>query len=106
MIPLTERSSTAQTAIPQPGGTLLELVVRNHSSVLARLVNLCARRAYSIEALFCPPAPHAAQRSLWLLLEARCSLEQIERQLLKLEDVHAVRRHSRDMMLMTAVGAR
>jgi acetolactate synthase-1/3 small subunit len=79
---------------------LLELTVRNHPSVFARLTALCSRRAYTIQGLCCLPAPDGAQRSLWLLVRAHCALEQVERQLLKLEDVCAVRSHGSESPML------
>jgi acetolactate synthase small subunit len=81
-------------------GALLELTVLNHPSVFARLANLCSRRAYVIEGMFCPPAPDAAERRLWLLVQTKCSPQQVEQQLLKLEDVCLVRTHGSDHPLL------
>ena len=82
---------------------LLELTVRNHPSVFARLTALCSRRAYTIQGLCCLPAPDGPERRLWLLVHAHCAMEQIERQLLKLEDVRAVRRHGSDCVMPVQV---
>jgi acetolactate synthase-1/3 small subunit len=79
---------------------LLELTVRNHPSVLARLTALCSRRAYTLQGLCCLPAPEGAQRSVWVLVCANCALEQVVRQLLKLEDVFAVRSHGRESPML------
>jgi len=72
---------------------VLEVTVHNHAGVLAHVCSLFARRAYNLEAVFC--APHGtAESRIWLLVNEAQRLEQIQQQLLKLEDVRSVRRHS------------
>jgi len=80
--------------------TVLELTVSDHPSVLARLTSLCSRRAYTIGAMLYPPAARLPERQLWLLVHSNCAAEQIAQQLLKLEDVRAVRHHGPEHPLL------
>ena len=81
--------------LPQTGfaKVVLELEVNNHPGVMSHICNLFARRAFNMEGILCMPVAGGERSRIWLLVFEDQRLEQIIRQLEKLEDVLAVRRH-------------
>ncbi len=75
---------------------VLELTVRNHPGVLSQVCGLFARRAFNVEGVLCMPVGDGARSRVWLLVAEDERLEQVLRQLGKLEDVREVRRHGAD----------
>jgi acetolactate synthase-1/3 small subunit len=76
----------------QPQGAVLRLLVRNHPGVMSHVCGLFARRAFNVEGILCLPLAEGARSVVLLLLAAGdARLEQLERQLRKLEDVLDVR---------------
>ena len=73
--------------------TVLELDVNNHAGVMSHIVGLFSRRAYNVEGILCMPVGDATRSRIWLLVKEDERLEQMVRQVEKLEDVLAVRRH-------------
>ena len=74
-----------------PDMQLLKLTVNNHPGVLSHVSGLFARRAYNLEGVMVRPVRSDASRSrMWLLVQEEDRLEQITRQLEKLEDVLSV----------------
>ena len=73
--------------------TVLELDVNNHAGVMSHVVGLFSRRAYNVEGILCMPVGDATRSRIWLLVKEDERLEQMVRQVEKLEDVLAVRRH-------------
>ena len=74
-----------------PDMQLLKLTVNNHHGVLSHVSGLFARRAYNLEGVMVRPVRSDASRSrMWLLVQEEDRLEQITRQLEKLEDVLSV----------------
>ncbi|MBI4517480.1 MAG: ACT domain-containing protein [Deltaproteobacteria bacterium] len=81
-------SGRRQVAVP--AGVVLRLLVRNHPGVMSHICGLFARRAFNVEGIVCLPADDVAggARSVVLLLVNKDQrLEQLVRQLAKLEDV-------------------
>lgn len=72
---------------------ILELTVHNHPGVMSHVSGLFARRAYNVEGILCMPFGDKSQSRIWLLVDREKSLEQMVKQVQKLEDVLAVRRH-------------
>ena len=85
-----------QTSRGRRGGAVLELTVRNHPGVLSHVCGLFARRAFNVEGVLCLPVGDGARSRIWLLVAADERLEQLTRQLGKLQDVREVRRHGAD----------
>lgn len=87
-------------AEPLPRASLakvvLELDVGNHPGVMSHICNLFARRAFNVEAILCMPLADGRHSRVWLMVFDDQRLEQMVRQLEKLEDVFAVRRHGAD----------
>jgi len=75
--------------------TVLELRVNNHPGVMSHVVGMFSRRAYNVEGILCMPVGGggSAISRIWLLVNEDGRLEQMIKQLEKLEDVLGVRRH-------------
>ncbi|MDR0441739.1 MAG: acetolactate synthase small subunit [Candidatus Accumulibacter sp.] len=72
---------------------ILELEVNNHAGVMSHVVGLFSRRAYNVEGIVCMPIGDGRQSRIWLKVNEETRLEQMIRQIEKLEDVLVVRRH-------------
>ncbi len=75
------------------GRAVLELTVRNHPGVMSHVCGLFSRRAYNLEGILCMPIGSGEQSRIWLLVDEDQRLDQVVRQVEKLADVLAVRRH-------------
>ena len=73
--------------------TVLELEVNNHAGVMSHVVGMFSRRAYNVEGILCMPVGDGVTSRVWLLVGEDVRLEQMVKQVEKLEDVLAVRRH-------------
>ena len=73
--------------------TTLELDVKNHAGVMSHVVGLFSRRAYNVEGILCMPMGDGQASRIWLMVNEDVRLEQMIRQIEKLEDVLSVRRH-------------
>lgn len=75
------------------GRTVLELTVNNHPGVMSHVSGLFSRRAYNVEGILCMPTGDGSRSRIWLLVNEDARLDQVVKQVLKLEDVIDVRRH-------------
>jgi acetolactate synthase-1/3 small subunit len=75
---------------------VLALTVNNHPGVMSHICGLFARRAFNVEGILCMPIGTGAQSRIWLRVHADHRLEQMLKQLTKLEDVVGVQRHGAD----------
>jgi acetolactate synthase-1/3 small subunit len=75
---------------------VLELTVRDHPGVMAHVCGLFSRRAYNVEGVLCMPVGDGARSRVWLLVNEDARLEQMIKQLHRLEDVIDVSRHHAD----------
>lgn len=73
--------------------TVLELSVKNHPGVMSHICGLFARRAYNVEGIACMPVNGGGTSKIWLLVDADSRLDQMVKQVDKLEDVLGVERH-------------
>jgi acetolactate synthase-1/3 small subunit len=73
--------------------TVLELEVNNHAGVMSHVVGMFSRRAYNVEGIACMPVGDGVTSRIWLLVGEDVRLDQMVKQVEKLEDVLAVRRH-------------
>lgn len=73
--------------------TVLELDVNNHAGVMSHVVGLFSRRAYNVEGILCMPVGDGKISRIWLLVNEDARLDQMVKQVEKLVDVQAVRRH-------------
>jgi acetolactate synthase-1/3 small subunit len=71
--------------------TVLDLLVNNHPGVMSHVCGLFSRRAFNVEAILCLPVNGGAESRIWLLVNEDERLEQMIRQMRKLQDVHDVR---------------
>lgn len=83
---------------------VLRLAVRNHPGVLSHVSGLFARRAFNLDGVLCLPIDDGT-RSVILLLVRADDLEQLERQLAKLEDVLEIRREPEGRCTFAALAA-
>jgi acetolactate synthase-1/3 small subunit len=72
---------------------VLELRVRNHAGVMSHVVGLFSRRAFNVEGILVLPIGEGTESRIWLLVNDDERLEQLEKQLRKLEDVLEVGKH-------------
>ena len=75
---------------------VLEIDVNNHPGVMSHVVGLFSRRAYNVEGILCLPVGDGSQSRIWLMLIEDQRLPQMIKQVEKLEDVIAIRRHNAD----------
>ena len=73
---------------------ILEIDVNNHPGVMSHVVGLFSRRSYNVEGILCLPVGNGECSRIWLLLEEDIRLEQVIKQVKKLEDVVSVRQHA------------
>lgn len=83
---------------------VLELDVNNHAGVMAHVVGLFSRRACNVEGILVLPLADATKSRIWLMVNEDARLEQMIRQVGKLEDVLAVRRHGGDHPVFERLG--
>lgn len=96
---ITKRHS--ETGLPQ---TVLELDVNNHAGVMSHIVGLFSRRAYNVEGILCMPVGTGRTSRIWLTVNEDARLEQMIRQIEKLEDVLVVHRHGAGHEVFERVG--
>src|SRR5215472_9473807 len=88
---LSEPSNEGQPAMPERGA-ILRLRVRNHFGVMTHVCSLFSRRAFNLDAIICLPIGDGTQSSVLLMVNEEERLDQLIRQLAKLEDVLEVNR--------------
>ena len=71
--------------------TVLDVLVKNHPGVMSHVCGLFSRRAFNVEAILCLPTNGGDESRIWLLVIEDDRLEQMIRQMRKLQDVHDVR---------------
>jgi acetolactate synthase I/III small subunit len=76
-------------------GILIELTVNNHPGVMSHICGLFSRRAYNLEKILCFPMAQKTHSKMWLLVKEEDKLEQVIKQLEKLNDVRRLY-HRRD----------
>jgi acetolactate synthase I/III small subunit len=83
---------------------VLRLHVRNHPGVMSHVCGLFARRAFNVEGILCLPVGDGARSAILLLVHDDERLEQMIRQLRKLEDVVDIERASEAREAFTVAG--
>lgn len=73
-------------------GAILRLRVRNHFGVMTHVCSLFSRRAFNLDAIICLPMGDGAESTVLLMVNENQRLDQLIRQLAKLEDVLQVNR--------------
>jgi acetolactate synthase I/III small subunit len=84
---------------------VLELDVDNQAGVMSHVVSLFSRRAYNVDGIVCLPVGSGQHSRIWLLVNEDLRLEQMIKQLEKLEVVQSVRRHRADHEVFTRLEA-
>ncbi|MCL2459503.1 MAG: ACT domain-containing protein [Desulfobulbus sp.] len=87
-MPATDADLTAAT-LASPT-TILRLTVNNHPGVMLQICGLFARRAFNLEGILCTAIGQGDASRIWLTIDAADKLDQIVKQLAKLEDVLAI----------------
>ena len=72
---------------PEERGIVLRLLVRNHPGVMSHVCGLFARRAFNVEGILCMPVGDGTRSVALFLVHEDERVEQLVRQLRKLEDV-------------------
>ena len=75
---------------PADATTILCLTVNNHPGVMLKICGLFARRAFNLAGIFCTAIGRGDTSRIWLVVDAATKLDQVVKQLAKLEDVLAV----------------
>ncbi|WP_430735193.1 acetolactate synthase small subunit [Halodesulfovibrio aestuarii] len=70
--------------------TVLDILVNNHPGVMAHVTGLFSRRAFNVEAILCLPVADTSTSRIWLLVNEDGRLDQMMRQMRKLQDVYEV----------------
>ncbi len=83
---------TADNTTPKNNGStiILELSVNNHPGVMSHICGLFSRRAYNLEKILCFPIPQSKISQMWLQVNEQNNLDQVIKQIEKLEDVKQV----------------
>lgn len=76
--------------MPARADVVLRLRVRNHPGVMSHVCGLFARRAFNVAGIICVPVADGTESAVLLLVQDDDRLEQMIRQLAKLEDVCAI----------------
>ncbi len=71
---------------------ILRLLVRNHPGVMSHVCGLFARRGFNVEGILCLPIDDGTRSVILLVVDDDERLEQLIRQLRKLEDVLEIQR--------------
>jgi len=100
----TTSSASAFACAPACAAAVLRLLVRNHPGVMSHVCGLFARRAFNVEGILCLPVDDGMRSVILLVVNDDDRLEQLIRQLRKLEDVIEIRRapESRDVFATIA----
>lgn len=103
----TSAPETARTTIPNTtrAAAILRLLVRNHPGVMSHICGLFARRGFNVDGILCLPVGDATRSVILLVVNEDERLEQLIRQLRKLEDVLDVRRVPEAQAAFAAVAA-
>lgn len=84
---------------------VLEIDVNNHAGVMSHVVGLFSRRAFNVEGILCLPVGNGEKSRIWLLVNEDTRLPQMIKQVEKLEDVIAIRRHNADHAVFSELEA-
>ena len=83
---------TRATSNERRATAFLRLLVRNHAGVMSHICGLFARRSFNVDGILCLPVGDRSRSAILLAINDDERLEQLMRQLLKLEDVIEVTR--------------
>lgn len=89
------------TTPASPQQTVLEMKVHNHPGVMSHVCGLLARRSYNVEGIICLPMHDKSYSRIWLLINEEERLNQVIKQIQKLQDVVNVQRHGVEHRIFT-----
>ncbi len=98
------QTTPLESTAPTYTGAILRLLVRNHPGVMSHVCGLFARRAFNVEGILCLPIDDGRCSAILLEVNDDERLEQLIRQLRKLEDVVEVHRAPEARAAFAAVG--
>jgi acetolactate synthase-1/3 small subunit len=75
---------------------LLELTVHNHPGIMSHICGLFSRRAFNVEGILCVPIGTGERSRVRLFVHEDERLDQVVKQVQKLEDVLEITRHQAD----------
>ncbi|HYC01224.1 MAG TPA: acetolactate synthase small subunit [Candidatus Limnocylindrales bacterium] len=87
-----------------PAHAVLEVEVCNHPGVMSHVVGLFSRRAYNVDGILVMPIGDGTRSRIWLRVAEDARLEQMMKQVAKLEDVLEVRRHGAGHAVFERIG--
>jgi len=87
-MPKTDPQPLRETTIMEPA--ILRLIVNNHPGVMLQICGLFARRNFNLDGIFCTAIDQGTTSCIWLKVNETEKLDQVVKQLAKLEDVLAV----------------
>ena len=90
---------------PQSSLVLLRLTVNNHPGVMLQICGLFARRGFNLEGIFCTAIGQGETSCIWLEVHASDKIEQVVKQVAKLEDVLSVEERPDAWEQITAMAA-
>ncbi len=93
-----------ESSVSVDGSAVLRLLVRNHAGVMSHVCGLFARRAFNVEGILCVPVGDRTRSAVLLLVKEDARLEQLVRQLRKLEDVIEIHRDPGAQAAFEAIG--
>jgi len=94
---------SSEAFITVPAGAVLRLLVRNHPGVMSHVCGLFARRAFNVDGIVCLPVGDETRSVILLEVNEDDRLEQMIRQLRKLQDVLEIRRAPEAQAAFSAV---
>lgn len=98
-------ASALEPRIDAAPGVVVRLVVRNHPGVMSHICGLFARRAFNVEGILCVPVGDGARSVVLLHVREDERMEQVTRQLVKLDDVLTIERVPEGHAAFDAVAA-
>ncbi len=84
----TDTQTTPEITTMEPA--ILRLTVNNHPGVMLQICGLFARRNFNLDGIFCTAIDQGTTSCIWLKVDETEKLDQVVKQLAKLEDVLAV----------------
>lgn len=92
MLPFASEARNGTARSGARTGAVLRLLVRNHPGVMSHICGLFTRRAFNVEGILCLPVEDGTRSAVLLAVADDERLEQVVRQLRKLEDVLEIHR--------------
>lgn len=85
---MSELAFEISSGTPQSSRQItLDLTVKNHPGVMSHICGLFSRRAYNVEGILCMPIGRGEHSRIWLLVNKDQRLDQMLKQVRKLNDV-------------------